>query len=92
MAARMAADGVRVDTAYRVERRSVSGDLAIDAGYMRQTMTRPGAEPMVMYRRFLVTMRRGADGAWRIVADASMPAEQAAWDAAARVEGLQYSG
>jgi uncharacterized protein (TIGR02246 family) len=92
MAARLAADGVRVDTAYRVERRSVSGDLAIDAGYMRQSMTRPGAEPLVMYRRFLVTMRRGADGAWRIVADASMPAEQAAWDAAARVEGLQYSG
>ncbi|HEX8193171.1 MAG TPA: DUF4440 domain-containing protein [Allosphingosinicella sp.] len=92
MAARIVADNVALDTAYRVERRSVSGDLAIDAGYMRQTLTRPGAEPMIRYARFLVTMRRGANGAWRIVGDASMPATQAQWDAAPRGDGLQYGG
>ena len=92
MAARIAADNVRLDTAYRVERRSVSGDLALDAGFMRQTMARPGAEPMIRYARFLVTLRRGADGTWRIVGDASMPATQAQWDAAPRGEGLQYDG
>jgi uncharacterized protein (TIGR02246 family) len=92
MAARIVADGVSLDTAYRVERRSVSGDVAVDAGFMRQTVTRPGAEPNIRYARFLVTMRRGADGAWRIVGDASMPATQAQWDAAARVGGLQYGG
>jgi uncharacterized protein (TIGR02246 family) len=92
MAARIVADGVSLDTAYRVERRSVAGDIAMDAGYMRQTVTRPGAEPNIRYARFLVTMRRGANGAWRIVGDASMPATQAQWDAAARVDGLQYGG
>lgn len=92
MAARIVADNVRIDTAYRVERRSVSGDLAIDAGFMRQTLTRPGGEPMVHYRRFLVTLRRGAGGEWRIVGDASMPADQAAWDGAARVDGLVWGG
>lgn len=92
MAARIAADNVSIESAYRVERRSVSGDIAIDAGFMRQTMTRPGAEPMIRYARFLATFRRGPDGAWRIVADAAMPATQAQWDAAPRGEGLQYSG
>ena len=92
MAARIVADGVSLDTAYRVERRSVAGDIAMDAGYMRQTVTRPGAEPMIRYARFLVTFRRGANGAWRIVGDASMPATQAQWDAAPRGDGLHYSG
>ena len=92
MAARIVADGVSLDTAYRVERRSVSGDIAVDAGYMRQTLTRPGGEPMIRYARFLVTFRRGANGAWRIVGDASMPATEAQWDAAPRVDGLQYGG
>jgi ketosteroid isomerase-like protein len=92
MAARIVADNVRIDTAYRVERRSVSGDLAIDAGYMRQSLARPGAEPMVRYSRFLVTMRRGESGAWRIVADASMPSTEEAWDSVARSEGLLHGG
>ena len=89
-AERIVADGVRIDTAYRIERRSVMGDVAVDAGYMRQSVNRPGAEPMVRHARFLVTLRRGADGRWLIIADASMPAEAAAWTGAARVEGLLY--
>ena len=92
MAARIVQDNVAIDTAYRVERRSVTGDLTLDAGYMRQTLTRAGAEPMIRYARFLVTMRRGPRGAWRIVGDASMPATQAQWDAVPRSEGLQWGG
>jgi len=91
-AARIVADGVRVETAYRIERRSVSGDLALDAGYMRQSIARPNAEPMIRYARFLTTMRRGADGAWRIIGDASMPSTQEVWNGLTRVEGLQFDG
>lgn len=90
MAQRIVADGVRIGTEYRIERRSVMGEIAVDAGYMRQTVTRPGAAPMIRHARFLVTMRRDADGRWRIIGDASMPAEAAAWNGAARVEGLHH--
>lgn len=91
-AARITADGVRIETAYRIERRSVSGDIALDAGYMRQSISRPNAEPMIRYARFLTTMRRGADGAWRIIGDASMPSTQEVWSGLARVDGLQFDG
>lgn len=82
----------RIDTAYRIERRSVIGDILIDAGFMRQTIARPGAEPMIRYARFLVTMQQGRDGKWRIIGDASMPAQQAAFDGVARTAGLQFDG
>jgi ketosteroid isomerase-like protein len=57
---------------------------------MRQTVERPGAEPMTRYARFLVTMQRGSDGAWRIIGDASMRAEEAQWTALTRTEGLHF--
>jgi uncharacterized protein (TIGR02246 family) len=86
---RLRTDNVQVQTEYRIERRQVLGDIALDAGYMRQTLSRPGAEPMTRYSRFLVTLQRGPDG-WRILGDASMPATEAAWTAllpAAAVRG-----
>ena len=89
---RLVADGVAIDNAYRVERRSVSGDLAIDAGFMRQSLRRADGQSNVRYARFLVTMRREADGAWRIVGDAAMPATEAAWNGLARTEGLHFDG
>lgn len=93
MAARLGADGVTVATQYRIERRSVAGDVAIDAGFMRQEMRRAaGAQPMTMITKFLVTLRRQADGSWRILSDASMPATEAAWTGAVRAEGLRYDG
>ena len=92
MAARIRADNVRLETAYRVERRSVIGDIALDAGYMRQTITRPDGQAMTMYSRFLVTLRREADGAWRIIGDASMRAEEAAWNGLTRQDGLRFDG
>jgi ketosteroid isomerase-like protein len=91
MAERLRADNVRIDTAYRIERRSMMGDIAIDAGYMRQTLRRPDGQVSARYARFLVTMRRGANG-WRIIGDASMPADEAAWIALARREGLHFDG
>lgn len=93
MAARMAADGVTVATQYRIERRSVAGDVTVDAGYMRQEMRRAaGAQPMTMITRFLVTLRRQADGSWRILSDASMPSTEAAWSNAVRAAGLRFDG
>ena len=92
MAARMSADGVTVATQYRIERRSIAGEIAVDAGYMRTEMRRPagGEQPMTMITRFLVTLRRQADGSWRILSDASMPSTEAAWTGAVRAEGLRY--
>nr|WP_295373803.1 nuclear transport factor 2 family protein [uncultured Sphingosinicella sp.] len=90
MAARIQAEGVKLETAYRLERRSVMGDIAVDAGYMRQTMVRPDGQRGARYARFLVTMRRDPNGGWRIVGDASMPAEQAAFDALTKTEGLHF--
>jgi uncharacterized protein (TIGR02246 family) len=93
MATRMAADGVTVATQYRIERRSLAGDLAMDAGYMRQEMRRAaGAQPVTMITKFLVTLRRQADGSWRILSDASMPATEATWANAVRADGLRYDG
>jgi ketosteroid isomerase-like protein len=90
MATRIQADGVKVETAYRIERRTLMGDLAMDAGYMRQTMVRPNGQRGARYARFLVAMRRDPSGGWRIVGDASMPAEQAAFDALTPKEGLHF--
>ncbi|HYI42208.1 MAG TPA: nuclear transport factor 2 family protein [Sphingomicrobium sp.] len=90
MAARIKAEGVKIETAYRLERRSVMGDVAVDAGYMRQTMVRPDGQKGVRYSRFLVTMRRDPQAGWRIIGDASMPAEQAAFDAVKQAEGLHF--
>ena len=90
MAERVTADRLTIRTAYRVERRSVMGDVAVDAGYMRQAVARPEGQPNVRYSRFLVTLRRGADGAWRIIGDASMPSTEEVWSALPRTEGLQF--
>lgn len=92
MLERLLSENGRIDTAYRIERRSVIDDIALDAGFMRQTVSRPGAEPMTRYARFLVTMKRGGDGQWRIVGDASMPAQQTAFEGVARQEGLHFDG
>ena len=92
MAERLRVENATVETAYRIERRSVIGAIALDAGYMRQRVIRPGAEPMTRYARFLVTLQRGEDGSWRIIGDASMPAQETAWTALARADGLQFDG
>lgn len=62
---RLVKDGVSVSSAYRIERRQVIGaDLALDAGYMRQALSLPGAPEQIRYARFLVTLsaRRKAGG------------------------------
>ena len=68
----------------------IQADVAIDAGYMRQAVARPEGQPNVRYSRFLVTLRRGADGAWQIIGDASMPSTEEIWTALPRTEGLQF--
>jgi len=93
MADRLKADGVEVKAEYRIVRRMVSGDVAVDVGYRRQSMsvTKPGGPmPGTQYQKFLVVAQRQADGGWKIVRDASLPASKEAWDAAERTEGLKY--
>ena len=93
MAGRLKADGVEVKAEYRIVRRMVSGDVAVDVGYRRQSMaaTKPGGPmPGTQYQKFLVVAQRQADGGWKIVRDASLAASKEAWDAAERTEGLKY--
>lgn len=92
MAERLRAENASIDTAYRIERRSVIGGIALDAGFMRQIVRRGDGEAMTRYARFLTTLQRGADGSWRIIGDASMPAQEAAWAALLPAEGLQFDG
>ena len=92
MADRLRTENASIDTAYRIERRSVIGGIALDVGFMRQVVRRGDGEAMTRYARFLTTLQRGADGAWRIIGDASMPAQEAAWTALAPTEGLQFDG
>ncbi len=88
---RIVRDGVTVESAYRVERRQVIGeDLAVDAGYMRQAMRRPGAPEAVRIARFLVTLKRGPDGAWQIIGDAAMPSTAEVWTGLAAQAGLRF--
>ncbi len=99
MAARLVADQVKVETAYRIERRSVIGDVAVDAGLMHMRFARPDGGalaqpgrpgPKDQYARFLVTMRRQSDGRWLIIGDASLPATAETWAAAKRGQGLRF--
>lgn len=87
---KMAADGVKFETAFRVERRTVRGDVSVELGYMRQRIIRPDGQMKIGYMHGLATMRRQADGSWRIISDASIPATEAEWNGVARVEGLKY--
>ena len=89
-AARLKEDKAKVVTAYRIERRSISGDVAVDAGYMRMAINVPDGRSMLRYSRFMTTLRRDADGIWRIIGDASMPADEAAWNTLTRQPGLHY--
>ncbi len=90
--ARITADGVKVETQYRIERRSVTDDVAVDAGYMRMQMTRPDGQIGLHHARFLVTMRKDSSGKWRIIGDASIRTDEAAWQRAPRAAGLRYDG
>lgn len=90
---RLKADNVAMTISYRVVRRTLVGDTAIDMGYYRTAMKRgtDGAE-QVRYNKFLLTARREADGTWKISHDASLPSSKEAYEAAQPVAGLKYDG
>ena len=88
IAERMRADGMTMTTGYRIEKRSVMGDLAVDTGYMRSTQTMNG-NSRSNYARFLITLRREGD-TWRVISDAAWPSNEAAYDAVPRTPGLRY--
>lgn len=59
----------------------VSGDLVTDMGEFTQTVQTPDGQQQTVTGRYIVVLRRQADGAWRIVQHLSavpMPAEGAA--------------
>ena len=88
IAERMRADGMTMASGYRVERRSVIGDIAVDAGYMRSTQSMNG-NSRSNYARFLITLKR--DGAsWRVISDAAWPSDEASYNAVPRTAGLRY--
>ena len=94
MAARLRDRQIKAVTSYRVEQRAYYGDTVVDAGYMRMQFEAPSgvSKPMDMISRFMVSMRRGQDGRWRIVGDASMPAKPETWDSLKPSAGLHFDG
>lgn len=92
MSDRLKADRVRLTSEFRIERRIVSGDLAVDNGVLRRTLKRPDGTAQIQYAKFVLATRRQPDGGWKIVTDASMAASEEAWDRAVRVDGLKYDG
>ncbi len=49
------------------EKTDVSGDLAYDRGTFKQTMTlKTGGEPVTQEGRYIVVLKRQADGSWKI--------------------------
>ena len=44
----------------------VSGDLAYDYGTFTQTVTPPKAKPMTLNGYYIVTLKKGSDGSWKI--------------------------
>lgn len=90
--AKLAAENVKVETQYRIERRSVRGNIAVDAGYMRMQMTKPDGQGGTRYARFLVTLARNGEGGWQIIGDASMPSDEAAWQRLPKIAGLRRDG
>lgn len=92
MMARLKASDVNVETRYRIEKREMFGDYALDSGYMQMRfVAKPGAgEPDDMVTRFLATLQREPDGSYRIVGDASFLAAPGDWEKLKPVAGLHY--
>lgn len=88
MGRRLQADGMTLTTAYRLEKRSVIGDVSVDSGYMKTTQTLNGSARS-HYARFLVTWKRDGDH-WRLISDAAWPSDEAAYNAVPRTPGLKY--
>ena len=88
IAERMRNDGMTMTTGYRIERRSVLGDVAVDTGYMRSTQTMNNSSRS-NYARFLITLKREGDS-WRVISDAAWPSNEATYNAVPRTPGLRY--
>lgn len=59
-----------IDVTIVAEKTEVSGDLAYDRGTFKMTMTPKGASaPIVEAGRYLVVVKRQADGSWKIAED-----------------------
>lgn len=86
------ASGAQARISYRVARRTMLGNAAIDSGYYRVSITPPDREasPSISYRKFLVAAERRDDGSWHITHDASLPSSQETYDSAQPVEGLRF--
>lgn len=84
--------GAQARISYRVTGRTVQGNIAIDSGYYRVSITPSDREtsPSASYRKFLVAAERREDGRWHITHDASLPSSQEAYDSAQPVAGLRY--
>ena len=52
---------------------TVVGDLAYETGTYSQTVTPMGGQAMQATGRYLVVLRKGADGSWRVARQANVP-------------------
>ena|ERR1700756_5171756 len=66
--------------AFRVLKREVHGDLAYDIGFSRATGIAADGTTRQSYGKWVVVLRRDADGVWRFVADCYSPTDQATFE------------
>ena len=86
------ASGAQARISYRVVRRTIQGNVAIDSGFYRVSITASDREtsPSASYRKFLLAAERREDGSWHITHDASLPSSREAYDSAQPVAGLRF--
>ncbi len=78
--ARMSEDGVQLELSFSSLDRDIDGDLAYDIGYYTLIRAREGQEISRSKGKFVVVLKRIADGSWRIHADgySDVPEEEEA--------------
>ena len=66
---RVREDGGTMSIEFRSVDRSIEGNLAHDVGYYKTVSTPPGGEPRVGVGKFVVVLKKQADGSWRFHVD-----------------------
>jgi uncharacterized protein (TIGR02246 family) len=83
--------GSKVDMKFRVVERKRFGDVYVDNGYVRTTVTpADGTAPQVTTGKFLTVLAKQPGGHWSFVSDADSETPAEAFDRAVRIGGVKF--
>jgi len=80
---RIRQEGGTTSITFRSVDRSIEGNLAHDVGYYKTVFTPPGGEPRASAGKFVVVLKKQADGSWRFHVDGYNAAPLEAFDQSA---------